>query len=91
VHGSADLVAQHAAAGLSRRRAIVSGVTGTAATRISRYFDAPRAAVYRALLDSRAIRVWRVPQGMTRHVHAFDPREGVDVARHEGRLPWELE
>jgi uncharacterized protein YndB with AHSA1/START domain len=73
---------------LSRRRAIVSGVTGTAATRISRYFDAPRAAVHRA---SRAIRAWRVPQGMTRRGHAFDSREGVDVARHEGRSPQELE
>jgi len=76
---------------LSRRRAIAPGVTGMAATRISRYFDAPRAAVYRALLDSRAIRAWRVPQGTTCHVHAFDPREGVDVARHEGRSPWGLE
>jgi uncharacterized protein YndB with AHSA1/START domain len=73
---------------LSRRRAIASGVTCMAATRISRYFDAPRAVVYRA---SRAIRAWRVPQDMTRHVHAFDPREGVDVARHESRSPWELE
>jgi uncharacterized protein YndB with AHSA1/START domain len=76
---------------LSRRRAIASGVTCMAATRIGRHIDAPRAAVYRALLDSRAIRAWRVPQDMSRHVDAFDPREGVDVARHEGRWPWELE
>ena len=69
-------MAQHAHAGLSRGHAIGSGVTRMAATRVSRYFEAPRAAVYRALLDSRAIRAWRVPQGMTGHVHAFDPREG---------------
>jgi uncharacterized protein YndB with AHSA1/START domain len=66
---------------------MASGVTCMAATRISRHIDAPRAAVYRALLDSRAIRAWRVPRDMTTHVHAFDPRGGVDVARHEGRLP----
>ncbi|MCK7495229.1 MAG: TRIC cation channel family protein [Comamonadaceae bacterium] len=37
VHGSADLVAQHAHAGLSRGRAIASGVTGMAATCIGRH------------------------------------------------------
>jgi uncharacterized protein YndB with AHSA1/START domain len=31
---------------------------------------------YRALLDARAIATWRVPTGMTSHVHAFDAREG---------------
>jgi len=45
-------------------------------TRISRRVNAPRAAVYRALLDARAVATWRVPTGMTSHVHAFDPREG---------------
>lgn len=44
-------------------------------TRISRHVDAPRAAVYRALLDPRAIPKWKVPDGMTCHVHAFDARE----------------
>jgi uncharacterized protein YndB with AHSA1/START domain len=38
--------------------------------------NAPRARVYRALLDARAIAQWKVPTGMTSHVHAFDPREG---------------
>jgi uncharacterized protein YndB with AHSA1/START domain len=45
-------------------------------TRISRHVNAPRAKVYRALLDARAVASWRVPNGMTSHVHAFDPREG---------------
>jgi uncharacterized protein YndB with AHSA1/START domain len=43
---------------------------------VSRRIDAPRAAVYRALLDARAVATWRVPNGMTSHVHEFDPREG---------------
>jgi len=38
--------------------------------------SAPRANVYRALLDARAVATWMVPTGMTSHVHAFDPREG---------------
>ena len=37
---------------------------------------APRAAVYRALLDAGAIAKWRVPAGMSSRVHEFDPREG---------------
>jgi uncharacterized protein YndB with AHSA1/START domain len=46
------------------------------ATRISRYINAPRADVYRALLDARAVQRWMVPIGMTSHVHEFDAREG---------------
>ncbi|MFD7118527.1 SRPBCC domain-containing protein [Streptomyces sp. NPDC059922] len=46
------------------------------ATRVSRRVNAPRTAVYRALLDADAIARWRVPDGMTSQVHAFDPREG---------------
>ena len=38
--------------------------------------NAPRAAVYRALLDARAVATWMVPTGMTSHVHLFEPREG---------------
>lgn len=45
-------------------------------TRISCHINAPRAAVYRALLDPRAVAKWKVPEGMTCHVHAFDAREG---------------
>jgi uncharacterized protein YndB with AHSA1/START domain len=45
-------------------------------TCISRHINAPRATVYRALLDARAVATWRVPTGMTSHVHEFDAREG---------------
>ena len=45
-------------------------------TRITRHINAPRAVVYRALLDARAVATWKVPTGMTSHVHAFDVREG---------------
>ncbi|MFZ6181329.1 SRPBCC family protein [Nannocystis pusilla] len=45
-------------------------------TRISRHIKAPRAAVYRALLDASAVEKWRVPPGMTSNVHTFEPREG---------------
>lgn len=33
------------------------------------------AAVYRALLDARAVAQWMVPSGMTSPVHAFDAGE----------------
>ncbi|MFI9600419.1 SRPBCC family protein [Streptomyces sp. NPDC052043] len=46
------------------------------ATRISRRVQASPAAVYRALTDPDAVARWRVPDGMTAHVHAFDAREG---------------
>lgn len=45
-------------------------------TRISHHINAPRARVYRALLDPDAVAKWKVPDGMTCHVHAFDAREG---------------
>ena len=45
-------------------------------TRIARHVNAPRAIVYRALLDAQAVATWMVPAGMTSRVHAFDPREG---------------
>lgn len=48
----------------------------TTSLRIHRHVRAPRASVYRALLDPRAISKWKVPAGMTCRVHAFDPREG---------------
>ena len=44
-------------------------------TRVSCHVNAPRASVYRALLDARAIAAWKVPTGMTCHVHAFEARE----------------
>jgi uncharacterized protein YndB with AHSA1/START domain len=45
-------------------------------TRISRHVNAPRADVYHALLDARAVAAWMVPSGMTSHVHLFDAQEG---------------
>lgn len=45
-------------------------------TWITRHIKAPRAAVYRTLLDASAVAKWKVPDGMTCHVHEFDVREG---------------
>lgn len=45
-------------------------------TRVVRHIKAPRAAVYRALLDRDTVRRWMVPDGMTSTVHTFEPREG---------------
>lgn len=45
-------------------------------TRLTRHIAAPRAAVYRALLDRDAVRQWMVPDGMTSEVHSFDPWVG---------------
>ena len=53
-------------------------------TRISGRVNAPRAIVYRALLDARAVATWMVPTGMTSHVHAFDAREGGSLADADG-------
>jgi uncharacterized protein YndB with AHSA1/START domain len=45
-------------------------------TRVTRRIDAPRARVYQTLLDPAALPHWKVPDGMTREVHQFEPREG---------------
>lgn len=45
-------------------------------SRVSGHVDAPRAAVYRALVSAEAIARWRVPAGMNGEVHEFDAREG---------------
>jgi uncharacterized protein YndB with AHSA1/START domain len=45
-------------------------------TRVSSHINAPRAAVYRAIIDARAVESWMVPDGMTSQVHEFDAREG---------------
>ncbi|MFF5475939.1 SRPBCC domain-containing protein [Streptomyces sp. NPDC012935] len=45
-------------------------------TRVSWHVNASRAAVYRALLDADAVEKWRVPDGMSGHVHEFEGREG---------------
>jgi uncharacterized protein YndB with AHSA1/START domain len=45
-------------------------------TRVSLHVNAPRSAVYRALLDAAAVQQWMVPDDMTSQVHAFEAREG---------------
>ncbi|MCA1708121.1 MAG: SRPBCC family protein [Actinobacteria bacterium] len=45
-------------------------------TRLTRHIRAPRSAVYRALLDRDAVQRWMLPDGMTSHVHVFEPHEG---------------
>ena len=45
-------------------------------THLRQHVNASRAAVYRALIDERAVATWMVPHGMTSHVHVFDVREG---------------
>lgn len=44
-------------------------------TGLRQHVKAPRAAVYRALLDARAVAVWMVPDDMASHVHEFEARE----------------
>ncbi len=51
-------------------------LSGVSTTYISRRVNAPRASVYRALLDAQAVATWMVPVGMTSQVHEFDAREG---------------
>lgn len=46
------------------------------ATHISKHINAPREIVYRILLDPAAIAQWKVPDGMSCHVHHFEPHEG---------------
>lgn len=45
-------------------------------TRVTQFINAPREKVYRALIDPNAIRIWKVPTGMTSQVHSFDARVG---------------
>lgn len=45
-------------------------------TRSRRHIQAPPERVYRLLLDRDAVRRWKVPDGMSSQVHAFEPREG---------------
>jgi uncharacterized protein YndB with AHSA1/START domain len=45
-------------------------------TRVTQFIKAPSGRVYRALIDPNAIRIWKVPTGMTSQVHSFDARVG---------------
>ncbi len=46
------------------------------ALRLRQHIKAPRARVYHALIDARAVATWMVPDGMTSQVHGFEAREG---------------
>jgi uncharacterized protein YndB with AHSA1/START domain len=48
-------------------------------TRVLQHVAAPRALVYRLLLDPAAVALWKVPDGMTARVHRFEAREGGAV------------
>jgi uncharacterized protein YndB with AHSA1/START domain len=58
------------------RGPVITASRCVTSTRISCHVNAPRANVYRALLDSRAVATWMVPNGKTSHVHSFDACEG---------------
>lgn len=46
------------------------------ATQVTRHINAPRARVYRALLDPESVRQWMVPDEMTSRIHSFEAKEG---------------
>lgn len=48
----------------------------SSSTRVTQHVHAPRAAIYRALIDAQAVATWMVPSGMTSHVHEFEGRVG---------------
>jgi uncharacterized protein YndB with AHSA1/START domain len=51
-------------------------MTAPRTTRVVRRIEAPRAAVYAALLDPDLVQRWMVPDGMRSEVHHFDPVVG---------------
>jgi uncharacterized protein YndB with AHSA1/START domain len=51
-------------------------VGDVARMRISKFISAPRQRIYDALLDPTAVARWKVPTGMTCHVHEFNASEG---------------
>ena len=53
-----------------------SGSTEVRSTRLRRVLRAPRARVYALLLDPTALPRWKVPDGMSLHVHEWEAREG---------------
>jgi uncharacterized protein YndB with AHSA1/START domain len=53
-----------------------SGSIEVRSTRMRRVLRAPRARVYALLLDPTALPRWKVPDGMSLHVHEWEPREG---------------
>ncbi|MFC4373043.1 SRPBCC domain-containing protein, partial [Nocardia halotolerans] len=53
-----------------------ANVEPMATTRIGIDINAPRATVYRLLLDGDAVIGWMMPDGVSPEVHRFEPREG---------------
>lgn len=51
----------------------------TRCTVVSKIVDAPREAVYQALLDPQALAQWLPPQDMRGQVHALDARVGGEI------------
>ncbi|MGW6423771.1 SRPBCC domain-containing protein [Nocardia sp. NPDC055053] len=47
-----------------------------ATTKIGTHINAPRATVYRLLVDADAVRAWMVPDGMVSEMHRFEPEVG---------------
>jgi uncharacterized protein YndB with AHSA1/START domain len=45
-------------------------------TKLTQRFDAPAPAVYRALTDPDTISAWMFPDGMSIHIHHFEPQVG---------------
>lgn len=45
-------------------------------TRSTRHINAPPERVYRLLIDRDAVQNWKVPDGMSSYVHAFEPHVG---------------
>lgn len=47
-----------------------------ATTRSKRFINAPPDKVYNLLVDAEAVQRWKVPDGMSSHVHVFEPEVG---------------
>ncbi|MFC4123303.1 SRPBCC domain-containing protein [Nocardia rhizosphaerae] len=47
-----------------------------ATTRMGTHINAPRATVYRLLIEADAVKTWMVPDDLTSEVHRFESAEG---------------
>jgi uncharacterized protein YndB with AHSA1/START domain len=44
--------------------------------KLTQHFDVPASVVYRALIDPDAVSAWMFPDGMSIHIHHFEPKVG---------------
>ncbi|WP_154661324.1 SRPBCC domain-containing protein [Microvirga lotononidis] len=44
--------------------------------KLTQHFDVPASVVYRALIDPEAVSGWMFPDGMSIHIHHFEPEVG---------------